>query len=146
MITLSEQKYIFSKTAAANIVGLKPRDIDYITEIGNGAIRIFRSDGKSQLTKRIDYLKYFWSSRQERSHGIKVFPDHEDKTLWYAQSARDEHEHYLVEVTPARLTCTCKDWEVQHTDLDVKTPCCKHCYAVLHSLGFTSMKNYLEDF
>lgn len=50
----------------------------------------------------------------------------------------------VVEARPDRFICTCKDWREQAA-AGITTPCCKHVYAVIHKLGLSTLRDYVES-
>jgi len=50
---------------------------------------------------------------------------------------------YWVSVFSDRVSCTCGDYKTQQ-ELGIKRGCCKHGYAVLKTLGCTSLAEFIQ--
>jgi len=120
--------------------------VENIKDAGNGFELEFRPNPKLNRTHRqfiykTDVAKEFVSRRKLAA-----------KTLWVHQV---KQEYYLVE-NPQKQTiylinnpnqsefiCHCPDYQnMKNNGLD--NPVCKHGYAVLNSLGYESLQDYLN--
>ena len=84
--------------------------------------------------------KLFWSAfvafRQESAKNVKV------KRIGERHfQALGKEEIYDLELTPNLVTCTCVDYKNQIEQLG--KGCCKHGYAVLATLGFSTLAEYI---
>jgi predicted nucleic acid-binding Zn finger protein len=85
--------------------------------------------------------KLFWSAfvtfRQESAKNVRV-KRIGDRFF----QALGKEEIYDLELTPNLVTCTCVDYKNQIEQLKGKG-CCKHGYAVLATLGFSTLAEYI---
>lgn len=139
----SADRYIFSKTAA---YALTHRPVKRV-EIFANAINVHFLEGRSKLVSKRDFLNYFAESRRERGQQLKaqaIAPDQ-----WEVQSSKPGNEPYDVveEWINGRpqLKCDCYDYAAQFEYGVTTSPCCKHCYSVLDSLGYDSYRLWQGD-
>lgn len=88
------------------------------------------------------FKRHFVQWRRQMAKALRV-------VLWATDTQRytvhneAKGSSYVVEVSPMAVTCTCEDYQNQ-----IKfwgKGCCKHGYAVLGHLGFSSLNDYLND-
>lgn len=71
-------------------------------------------------------------------------------TQWVDQATRftvrneNKGSAYVIDCSPSRLNCTCEDYKNQVEFIG--RGCCKHGYAVLNKLGFSSLAKYVEAY
>jgi hypothetical protein len=69
-------------------------------------------------------------------------------TQWFDQPNRftvyneSKESVYVVECSPTTLQCTCDDYSNQIKFIG--RGCCKHGYAVLNQLGYSSLSQYIQ--
>ena len=129
------QNYIYSRTAASAICQTK---IEKIEVWANHTVWVKFSKG-SKLISQKQFKEYFAESRKTRSQNTKIIG--QTKNGFIAKSENSE-KTYQILPQKTRIYCECKDWETQFT-LGIKTPMCKHTYAVLHQLNINSLAEYL---
>lgn len=91
---------------------------------------------------RKNFKKHFAAWRKEKGKSVAVEFDY-FTGLFSAISERNFMDRYTLDLFPERITCNCKDQETQK-EIGIKTPMCKHSYAVLNYLGFSSLEEYIE--
>ena len=138
---MNPEQYVYSRGAAAAILELKKKDIEEVAPTAI-AIRIYLTNGSSKLVSKRLFKEYFATSRQQRGEEITIH-QMDTKVNYLAESQREVGKYYEVHILPSHLTCTCADWRMQNEELHLEHPTCKHCYAVLKSLNFATLKEYL---
>lgn len=123
--------YVFSKAAASRI--LEKKVISVKVEGDRVKCQLWDKTYRTITTTKIK--QHFAEYRREQ--GKKLEPKRNFFTCeWYVNG-------YTVGVRPDRLSCNCKDWQIQSA-IGIKRPTCKHCYSVLNKLGCNSLAEYLE--
>lgn len=136
--------YIFSKTAATQILGRK--DVANI-EVWDHMVKIDFLSGSPRIASKKPFLKYFAESRKQRAIALPV--EKISGALYEVKSSRVQNKKYLVEISlenwvNPRMSCPCSDYRTQ-VEVGINTPCCKHIYAVLGQLGFSSYFAWIEN-
>lgn len=91
---------------------------------------------------KAEFQHHFTEWRRESAQALQV-------SLWDAQANRyavhneAKGSAYVVEVSPAAVACSCRDYKRQVAAWG--QGCCKHGYAVLSHLGFSSLDDYLSS-
>ncbi len=87
------------------------------------------------------FKAHFAEWRRAKSKGLKVT---ERLDCPNAYTVRNEYKEstYIVETRADGVFCECHDFSNQLTFLG--RGCCKHGYAVLNSLGFGSLYQYIQ--
>ena len=95
------------------------------------------SEGQKAIpVKASQFREHFAKLRRQRGKEITDIKQVNDYT--YRVKGK-----YTVSVFPDCLECDCKDW-LNQDEAGVKTPCCKHAYAVFNHLGCSSLADYIE--
>lgn len=142
-------EYIYSKIAASKILGTSTYMITRIDApiVRNGEkycnVHLRYPAGCFKTLKAEAFKRYFVESRKDRSLELK--PERTPNRIIFSVPSARTSEIYKVKLDNDFLICTCKDYEIQKS-LEIKTPTCKHCYAVLNYLGYSNLSDYLKAF
>jgi len=124
--------YIYSFSAARRLFGQK---VVKIEECPCNILITF-NDGSQNLANKKLFKQHFAEYR--RQLGLKI--DDVKPVNSYTYRVKNK---YLVAVFPDRVSCTCGDYATQQ-ELGIKRGCCKHGYAVLKTLGCTSLAEFIQ--
>jgi hypothetical protein len=96
------------------------------------------------ISKRV-FLQHFVDWRRLQGKCLKVTKRMDEPNAFTVRNpARDSA--YIVRCYRTALACECEDYKNQSEFLPVNSGrCCKHGYAVLSSLGFDSLKSYINS-
>lgn len=128
---------IYSITAAVKILGRK--DILKL-EIWARVIFVKFTNNKARFMAKKDFWIEFHRSRKERARDLVV--NHYGRDL-YQVSSQSQVEPYFVSLGDD-IQCECTDYAEQ-TKAKFKHPMCKHNWALLRHLGFSSLSSYIES-
>jgi hypothetical protein len=135
--------YIYSKKAASTILNRK--DVVKVEIWGNVCFVKF-SKGSPRFVSKKAFTALFARNRQTSGAAIAEIGavDHVKGGLFtvISQSANDV---YYVELNPDHVACGCKDYAIQRDDLKLRKATCKHGYAVLKTLGYCTLSDYIKD-
>ncbi|NJN88919.1 MAG: metal-binding protein [Leptolyngbyaceae cyanobacterium SL_5_14] len=89
-----------------------------------------------------EFKEYFVTARQLRSksYQVKNVPGGDYVVSGFENDT--VRSQYLVSLEAFRIVCTCPDYREQNR-LFKGRGCCKHGYAVLNHLGFSSLSDYI---
>lgn len=124
--------YIYSLSAARRLFGQK---VVKVEERPCNVLITF-NDGSQNLADKKLFKQHFAEYR--RQLGLKI--DDVKPVNSYVYHVKSK---YWVSVFPDRVSCTCGDYATQQ-ELGIKRGCCKHGYAVLKTLGCTSLADFIE--
>ena len=127
---------IYSITAATRILNRK--DILKL-EIWARVIFIKFTSGQGRFMAKKDFWIEFHRSRKERAKELVV--SHYGRDL-YQVSSQSRLDPYLVSANDD-IQCECEDFANQ-AKAKFKHPMCKHNWALLDYLGFSSLSAYIQ--
>jgi hypothetical protein len=90
---------------------------------------------------KAEFKQHFVEWRREAAQALQVVPWREAIGRYTVHNDAKRSAH-VVEVSDQAITCTCEDYKNQLKFLG--KGCCKHGYAVLAQLGFSSLGAYLD--
>ena len=128
---------IYSITAAARILNRK--DICKL-EIWAKVIFIKFKSGQARFMSKKDFWIEFHHSRKERAKELTV--SHYGHDL-YQVSSQSKADPYLVSANDD-IQCECTDYAEQ-VKAKFKHPMCKHGWALLGYLGYSSLSAYIQS-
>ena len=128
---------IYSITAATKILGRK--DILKL-EIWARIIFVKFTNGQARFVSKKDFWIEFHRSRKERAKQLIV--SHYGRDL-YQVSSQSQAEPYFVSVCDD-IQCECADYAEQ-VKAKFKHPMCKHGWALVNHLGFSSLTAYIQS-
>ena len=124
--------YVYSLSAARRLFGQK---VVKVEERPCNVLITF-NDGSQNLADKKLFKQHFAEYR--RQLGLKI--DDVKPVNFYVYRVKSK---YLVSVFPDRVSCTCGDYATQQ-EIGIQRGCCKHGYAVLKTLGCTSLAEFIE--
>ena len=137
------ESYIYNASSATRITGRECLGV--IVFKGCNTVNVLFKKGQGlrpRFMSKDIFKQHFAEYRKQAGRFVKV--EYSPLTgIFHAQSARNMHKVYQVELFPEKVTCNCGDWKKQE-ELGISTPMCKHAYAALDLIGCSSLKDYVE--
>lgn len=130
-------KLVYSFAAAYRI--LKRKDILKV-EVWANCIWVRFIKGSRFISKKAFWAD-FMHNRQLKAKQLEV--QHYGEELFQV-TAQSRVEPYLVAAFEDRIECECEDWASQFK-AGLPHPCCKHAWAVVYKLGFSTFKDYITQ-
>jgi len=124
--------YIYSISSARRLFGQKVVKIEQLP----CNVLITFNDGSQNFADKKLFKQHFAEHRQQL--GLKI-----DDVKRFNSYVYHVESKYWVSVFPDRVSCTCGDYATQQ-ELGIKPGCCKHGYAVLKTLGCTSLAEFIQ--
>ncbi|MGK7957464.1 MAG: hypothetical protein AB4063_19750 [Crocosphaera sp.] len=137
--TIETKLYTLSRTC--RILKCKKDNIEFIYPTATGVIVGFWT-----YTKFIEKAKFtalLAGERKNRSKGLIVTENAFDDGTFTVRN-ESKNTSYIVKQNLDSLPCTCQDFENLSNDFGTNQVLCKHGYAVLNSLGFGTLRDYLQ--
>lgn len=129
---------IYSKSAIARIEGISPKDVVRFEVWAKVVFVIVRGRRPRFYSKKL-FKSHFVNRRREQAYSVEIS---RVKGNWYRAENLKKGTTYDVYALKDAIDCTCEDYSNQIRFL--KKGCCKHGYAVLLHLGFSSLADYVE--
>ena len=110
-------------------------------------VKFVKGYGSPRFVSKKAFRKEFAASRQRRGQQmneaglVQSQPASPDSFL--VQSSKS-FDLYIVQLEDKYVSCMCKDWDRQR-QAGILTPTCKHGYAVLNTLGFSRLSEYVQQ-
>lgn len=139
--TQFELENVYTKTLTAHVLSLPISEIFDVVVLRDGSAMITLSDWTCRYIPKQQLIEAFGSTRKERSKGLTVAQD-KSKTDTYNVRSQFLNKTYEVVASKCskQITCTCPDFARQEFAHKV----CKHSYAVLNTLGYSSLREFLN--
>lgn len=128
--------YIYSKLAAARILGIQSEEVLDV-QGGLNVINVKTKKGNKFVSPK-KFIEGFAQFRQDAARHIEIWKIHD--SFWQAKSETGSNL-YDIRISGTRIQCNCKDFTTQQ-ELNMPKQCCKHIYAVLQSQGFHRLKDF----
>ena len=130
---------IYTKTNCAIALGLKTTQIKQILIDCNPVQVVAVIDGNEHIlvVEKYEALVALASTRKERSTNLKV-EQAENGTQWKCKG-------YKITTHRKYIECECKDWQNLCDATGTNQVACKHTYAVLNSLNYESLRDYVAS-
>ena len=141
-VKLPANRLIFSTVNVARALGINKALIQCIWQSGKDAI-VQLLDGSELHVKKYDALVAMSQIRRERSRALTV-TKHLTNTNGFTVRNESKDSCYRLELTDNALSCECQDYQNLKEELGSKV-CCKHGYAVLNLLGYSTLKDCLAQ-
>jgi hypothetical protein len=138
---LDELIYTFSATA--RILEIKTDGIGTLSPQDGGCQVKLKDRPWTIFIPQTEYLKVFVNDRKARARSLVATQHLDDGSRWTVWNPNNGNR-YLLTATPDFIHCECDDWGEQFRAFGSQMVCCKHGYAVLSRLGFTTLKDYLK--
>ena len=135
--------FIFSKPVVAKALGVSVQTIEKVIADGEDAIAILTSGKRKKVT--------LWAAkvalgnlRRLRAEKIKISQDKRNPSSTYqAVNPENGHAHTLY-LMPKYIGCNCKDYQELVKNLGSNQVACKHIYALLGHIGYSSLNEYVK--
>ena len=126
---------LYTLTAASRILHTSFNRIKWV-QVFHKVINVCVKGASPRFVSKKLFWNAFVAFRQESAKSVKVkrIGDRHFQAL-------GREEIYDLELTQSALSCTCVDYKNQIDQLG--KGCCKHGYAVLNTLGFTTLAQYI---
>ena len=148
MFHASFESFVFTKSAALRLL-----DATCINDLQVWAnciwVKFYKQVGSKlkcfvRFVSKSKFYNQFAIDRKYRSKTISVTQNVFNQDQYSARSSRGD-DLYHLEVLDSAITCTCEDYKNQTLFFGVHaSKLCKHGYAVLSKLGFSSLAEYIE--
>lgn len=129
---------LYSKSALARIEDIKPSDIVRF-EVWAKVVFVIIKGRRPRFYSKQLFKKHFVTRRQQEAREINTS---RVKGNWFRAVNGKKGTAYSVYALQDGIDCTCEDYANQIRFL--KKGCCKHGYAVLLHLGFSTLADYVE--
>ena len=133
-------KLIYTRKGAARLLRIEYEAIEFVY-VADDYVLVGLYNTSVKLDKA-EFKKLFVSDRKARSKSLTV-TKHLNSSLNYTVWNEDNGHRYPVNLTSNAVRCECADYKKQMEVLPKS--CCKHGYALLGQLGFTSLADYIES-
>lgn len=133
-------KFIFSNAAAERILGLPAFSVVETDLTHENKVLVKTRDKKYELPTSAFYQD-FTQSRQRRSQKLQVSTTEYGNVFMITNP--ENHNRYPTRTIATGVECRCRDYEKQQELITGSRHCCKHGYAVLSYLGYSSLAEYL---
>ena len=132
---------IYTKAAAARILGLKPSSILKLTESRGSYSVSYRCAGGRKGCTFIGKTAFRQDFADFRRAGAAKVQVYNHGGSWIATGSNDDYEIDLY--SEHQPICGCQDF---HNQVEAGLPrqCCKHIYAVLSVFGFGNLEDWME--
>lgn len=135
--------YIYSKKAACTILNRK--DVIKV-EIWGNCCWVRFAKGSPRFVSKKAFTALFARNRQIAGQGIaEVGAVEHIQGGSFTVISQSVNDVYNVELDVDHLECNCKDYSIQRDDLKLRKATCKHAYAVLYTLGYSTLSDYIKD-
>lgn len=131
---------LYGKSAIARLMGYAAQEIRTIKVWSEKKVQVVLEGKGSRFLSRQKLDDHFHTWRWEQGKELSVRSNGHESWL-VVNSAK--HSHYLVEARDEGLFCTCDDFNNQ-LDIFNGRGRCKHVCAVLQSMGFGSVREYMK--
>jgi len=136
---LTKETLIYNRVAAGRILGIHPESIRKI-EIWPNVTLVHAYGERPRFVSKKAFLQDFANSRKARAKNLRakaIGPN-----LFLVPSETKEGVYYKVREKEGSFTCECEDWKTQKL-AGIHNATCKHIYATLFLLGFSSLREYV---
>lgn len=133
---------IFSIASAIRILGKKIFEVRVLPFVV--LVRGLLDNGQKfcRFVSKRDFLNHFADRRREAAKEINIIVDVDDSNLFMAFGNADNSKVYKLSKELRAIDCSCEDYRNQKSF--IQRGICKHGYAVLSHLGYSSLKEYVQ--
>ena len=142
MVTSSN--FCYSVSAAARILGVSASAIAGF-QVWTKVVWVWVKGCRPQFLSMATFKQHFVERRRAESDGLQVF-----KSVMvggYIVRNETKDSQYICTPYSDRIECNCEDFKNQVAfnplGLNRRVACCKHVYATLTHLGYTSLREYI---
>ena len=148
MFNSSFESFVFTKSAALRLL-----DATCVNDLQVWAnciwVKFYKQVGSKlkcfvRFVSKSKFYNQFAIDRKYRSRSVTVTQNVFNKDQYSARSSRG-NDLYHLEVFDSAIACTCDDYKNQvNLFSSYASKLCKHGYAVLSKLGFSSLSDYIQ--
>jgi hypothetical protein len=135
---------LYTKSAALRILSQLAIKIESVQLIRNTVQVTYRTQhGRCStfLSKRV-FKRDFVEFRKANAQSITITRTAEHSTIYTAWNV-GQKTVYQVTLSPQSIQCECEDYRQQVEAF--KIGCCKHGYALLNTIGYSNLNEYLNS-
>lgn len=131
---------LYTLNRAARILKLKRDQIEFIYPCSDGCLVGLWND--SVFIPKAEFIKLLSSDRRQRSKSLKAVPNLFNSELFVVRN-ENKSTVYKLECHEDHIDCECQDYKNLVNDFGHNKVACKHVYAVLTKLNFSSLADYI---
>jgi hypothetical protein len=139
-IMVTAQNILYSVSAARRILGIYYPEIKVRIQVWKTVVWVYSEGRRPSFISKSVFKNHFAQWRKQQAKGLKVWEE-----SWmpggYNVFNPKKGTSYLVIVKSDRVSCNCNDYTNQIEFFG--KGCCKHGYATLDYLGFSTLADYL---
>ena len=124
---------------AARLLSVEYEAIEFVY-VADNYVLVGMFNTSAKLDKKT-FIDMFVSDRQARSKSLTATKNVSLPTQYTVRN-EESGNRYIVQVKPDSIRCECADYHKQMEALGYG--CCKHGYAVLGQLGYSSLGDYIK--
>jgi len=137
-----KEQMIYNKSAASRVLRCQPHEVKKMEIWPNVVLVVSR---KARFVSKQSFIQDFIQFRREGSQSLKVTQWNNQPRFFTVKSASDPNKQYTVTCLPTlSFSCTCEDYKSQ-IKVGIPKATCKHIYAVLRHLGYSSLREFLTS-
>lgn len=130
---------IFNFGNISQATWIERNEIKCITVLSDEKAKVSLKNGDSVTVTREEIKPVIENKRLESSKNLEVLMTGFNT---YLVINPDKQTEYIIEPRIDYLFCNCSDYKNQSYAFETSKVCCKHIFAVLGYLGFSSLKEY----
>lgn len=131
---------IYSKSNIARLLGdISPSQVKQVTEL-DGECLVILKNNQTVVISRKELTQSFVNYRKEGARGLLAYKQ-ANRFEYIVLNPRSYHT-YHVSLAVGNIYCQCTDFNSQQQNFG--RGCCKHIYAALAQLGYSSLSDYLN--
>jgi hypothetical protein len=137
-----DECYLYSQARASRILGVKPSEIEFVYVCGDGRILVGLYNDSVYLSDR-EFKIAYGEERKARAKEL-IVTKRLDMKSGYTVRNESSKSAYKVKAFIDGLVCECPDYEISSQVMNSDKVACKHIYAVLGQLGYSSLREYIK--
>ena len=137
----ARSQLLYSAAAIRRLLDLPASATVQIKEFGQ-VLWVWVQGQRPTFVSKADLKQHFVQRRQAEAQKLTVVDWLRTPECYTVRSQQGDKD-YWVTCTDGALRCTCADYQRQLTTFG--RGCCKHGYAVLQHLGYSSLQTYQAD-
>ena len=140
-IMVTATNILYSVSAVRRLLGLGDRIAVKIREFG-WVVWVWIQGKRPTFISKKAFKQHFVDKRRAAARGL-VVTRNAYQSCSYSVRNEAKDSSYKVILGATAIACECDDYKNQ-TEFFGRG-CCKHGYAVLHQIGFNSLKDYINN-
>lgn len=138
---VTAQNILYSKSALARILGIDTNLITRLEVWHSVVFAVIKGRRPRFFSKKI-FKIHFVQWRQAQAKALVATQNVFNPNIFYVKN-ETKATAYTVNFFIGGSTCDCEDFNNQKQFFGMA--CCKHIYASLSQIGFTSLRDYIEE-